>query len=173
MVRANNKRLEQILNDLTEVVSDLNIGLGVSENVILSPSNKLKTLTEAEQLDYITKVSDRIKRAFRGDILNLFNSVEEYLAFSLKTSGFTVNNKTIRECLSRALIANGVSAEFIASHQSSLVYRNSMAHRYNEPTTEELIEWWKINNKCYMDLILFIKAKYKNELSNANDMNCF
>lgn len=173
MVRANNKRLNQIVANLVEVISNLNTNLTILENIEIIPSANIRDLPEERQQEYVKMAINKLNDSFRGYILNLFSSVEEYLAFSLKTSGFSVNNKTIRECLSRALLADAISSEFSKAHKSSIAYRNNMAHRYNEPTTEELIEWWKVNKQYYIDFIEFIKDKYKNELNNTKNMKCF
>ena len=173
MVRANNKRLSKIVSNLSETILELNSTEALIDTVVVTSIELKQDIDEEERIKLIKKINSTIKSAFRGHILNLFTSVEEYLAYSLKESGISVNNKTLTECLSRCLFANGITTKFESTHRSSLKYRNNMAHRYNEPTTEELIAWWKINKQYYEDFMEFIEDKYKKELGNTKNMKCF
>lgn len=58
----------------------------------------------------------------------------------------------------------GITDSFLKAHKTSLKHRNNMAHRYNEPSTEELLTWWGENKEHYTSLLEYIKNRYAKEI---------
>lgn len=175
MVRPNSKRISKITYNLNEVIDRLNdIEILINTVDITGVISKNGSAIDTEII--LNKANQTMKDAFRGQIINLFVAVEEYLAFNLKASGFAVNNETVSECLNKSLCNSGITSDFLKAHKSSLKYRNNMAHRYNEPSTEELLIWWGTNKKYYSNLSEHIRTKYVKEIKSeatVKDMGCF
>lgn len=163
MVRPNNKRLEIILSNCTESVKKLEIArIKLSER----KTDSTRTDITKEHLEAILELIDTYQDVFRANAVNLFTSIEEYIAMSLRQSHISVSSKSVADCLKSCKENNYISEEFCTMHLKSLRYRNNIVHRYNEPTSKELQEWWELNRKYYLDFLDFIvnKSEFRDAL---------
>lgn len=113
-----------------------------------------------------------IKRSMELSFRSLFNSfqsiVEDYVAIVLKTLSIDVSRLYFRQCLDLCVENNFISREFSEGFKPSIKLRNDIAHGYDIPTTEVLIEYYKNNKDIYNEFLNNIKT-FKNSLNN-NDI---
>lgn len=98
---------------------------------------------------------------------SLFNSfqslVEDYISIVLKTVSVDVSKLYFRQSLDICIDNNFLSKEFIEKFNPSIKLRNDIAHGYDIPTTDALIDLYKENNEVYNKFILDIN-EFKNNL---------
>lgn len=115
------------------------------------------------------KDNEIVRRSMELSFRSLFNSfqslVEDYISVVLKTLSLDVSKLYFRQCLEACVENDFLSKEFIDKFKPSIKLRNNIAHGYNVPTTETLIEFYKENIDMYNIFILDIN-KFKDSLDN-------
>lgn len=101
--------------------------------------------------------SKLIKRSMELSFRSLFNSfqsiVEDYIAIVLKTLSVDVSRLYFKQCLDICVENNFISNEFLEGFRPSIKLRNDIAHGYDIPTTEVLLEYYKNNKNIYKELL--------------------
>ena len=113
-----------------------------------------------------------IKRSMELSFRSLFNSfqsiVEDYVAIVLKTLSIDVSRLYFRQCLDLCVENNFISKKFLDGFKPSIKLRNDIAHGYDIPSTEILLDYYKNNNEVYSEFLNNIND-FKNSL-NSNDI---
>lgn len=113
-----------------------------------------------------------IKRSMELSFRSLFNSfqsiVEDYVAIVLKTLSIDVSRLYFRQCLDLCVENNFISKKFLDGFKPSIKLRNDIAHGYDIPSTEILLDYYKNNKEVYSEFLNNIND-FKNSL-NSNDI---
>lgn len=128
MIRINSMRLQNIVNNYIDILSDLE-----------EDSSLYETLNENDK--YYKQVSN----SFRNNMKEMYTIFEEYLAFSLSSVGVAVTDNKLREYILNGYKLNIISEEFYNFYNKTLNIRNTFAHQYKKPTTKELVKLYKNN----------------------------
>ena len=109
-----------------------------------------------------------LKRSMELSFRSLFNSfqslVEDYISIVLRTLSVDISKLYFRQCLDLCIENNFLSKDFVESFKPSIKLRNDIAHGYDIPTIETLIEFYK-NNKDIYNKFLEDVSNFKNTLS--------
>lgn len=109
------------------------------------------------EIDETSKFYGSVRDAFRNGISDLYKVFEDYMACSLKREGIGVSNKTIRECIDIAVNHKCITLEFGEFYKDTLRVRNSFSHKYKQPSTEYLIEFYNENKEQFSNFIEHIE----------------
>lgn len=94
-----------------------------------------------------------IQRSMELSFRSLFNSfqslVEDYVAIVLRTLSVDISKLYFRQCLELCVENHFISEEFVEGFKPSIKLRNDIAHGYDIPTTETLLEFYKENQHMY------------------------
>lgn len=149
MIRINSMRLQNIVNNYIEILSDLE-----------EDSNLYETLNENDK--YYKQVSN----SFRNNMKEMYTIFEDYLAFSLSSVGVAVTDNKLREYILNAYKLNIISEEFYDFYNKTLNIRNTFAHQYKKPTTKELVKLYKNNIDILQNFKVFIENRLKENIKN-------
>lgn len=98
-----------------------------------------------------------IKRSMELSFRSLFNSfqsiVEDYVAIVLKTLSIDVSKLYFRQCLDLCVENQFISKEFLDGFKPSIKLRNDIAHGYDIPSTEVLVEYYASNKNIYEEFL--------------------
>ncbi|MBU3129435.1 hypothetical protein [Clostridium tagluense] len=112
-----------------------------------------------------------IRRSMELSFRSLFNSfqslVEDYVTIVLRTLSVDVSKLYFRQCLEVCIDNNFLSKEFMEKFKMSVKLRNDIAHGYDIPTTDTLIDFYRENREVYDRFILDIN-KFKNNLDQKD-----
>lgn len=153
MVRPNNKRLETVLSNCTEAIKKLET---TREQLGKRKIDSARIDVDTEYLEVLSELITAYQDVFRANVINLFTSIEEYIAMSLRQSHVSVSSKSVSDCLKLCKDNNYISEELYEVHIKSLRHRNNIVHRYDEPTSEELQKWWEVNREQYLKFSDFV-----------------
>lgn len=125
-----------------------------------------KCLAELEQF-YDEIVSHKydnnelIKRSMELSFRSLFNSfqslVEDYISIVLRTLSIDVSRMYFRQCLDLCVENNFLSQKFVEAFKPSIKLRNDIAHGYDIPTIDTLLNYFRTNRSVYEEYINNIK----------------
>lgn len=149
MIRINSMRLQNIVNNYIEILSDLE-----------EDSSLYETLNENDK--YYKQVSN----SFRNNMKEMYTIFEDYLAFSLSSVGVAVTDNKLREYILNAYKLNIISEEFYDFYNKTLNIRNTFAHQYKKPTTKELVKLYKNNIDILQNFKVFIENRLKENIKN-------
>ncbi len=149
MIRINSMRLQNIVNNYIEILSDLE-----------EDSSLYETLNENDK--YYKQVSN----SFRNNMKEMYTIFEDYLAFSLSSVGVAVTDNKLREYILNAYKLNVISEEFYNFYNKTLNIRNTFAHQYKKPTTKELVKLYKNNKTILENFKVFIEKRLKENIKN-------
>lgn len=133
-------------------IARLNVTISKCENCI-------KELEEFYNEIISGKYEDNkiIKRSMELSFRSLFNSfqsiVEDYIAIVLKTLSIDVSKMYFRQCLDLCVENKFISKEFLEGFKPSIKLRNDIAHGYDIPTTEVLVQYYASNKKIYEEFL--------------------
>lgn len=112
-----------------------------------------------------------VKRSMELSFRSLFNSfqslVEDYVVIVLKTLSVDVSRIYFKQCLEVCVKNNFLSKEFVEKFKPAIKLRNDIAHGYDIPTTDILIDFYKHNRKMYSRFVSDIK-EFKNSLEQKD-----
>lgn len=149
MICINSMRLQNIVNNYIEILSDLE-----------EDSSLYETLNESDK--YYKQVSN----SFRNNMKEMYTIFEDYLAFSLSSVGVAVTDNKLREYILNAYKLNIISEEFYNFYNKTLNIRNTFAHQYKKPTTKELVKLYKNNISILENFKVFIENRLKENIKN-------
>lgn len=149
MIRINSMRLQNIVNNYIEILSDLE-----------EDSSLYETLNENDK--YYKQVSN----SFRNNMKEMYTIFEDYLAFSLSSVGVAVTDNKLREYILNGYKLNIISEEFYNFYNKTLNIRNTFAHQYKKPTTKELVKLYKNNKIILENFKVFIEKRLKENIKN-------
>lgn len=157
MVRLNKMRLDKIISNFNECLEDIDLSLSnLSDNDLLSRYGM-----------------DRIlKNSIRHGVDSIFTNTEDYLGSILKKVGIGVSDKSLRDCITIAKNKNLIEPNFADCIISNIKIRNTFSHRYNQPSTETLIEFYTTNREVFLSQIEFMKKLIK-ESSEVDELDLF
>ncbi|MGL5415086.1 MAG: hypothetical protein ACRDAU_05455 [Clostridium sp.] len=111
-----------------------------------------------------------IKRSMELSFRSLFTSfqslVEDYVSIVLRTLSIDVSRLYFRQSLDMCVENKFLSSKFVEGFKLSIKLRNDIAHGYDVPTTEVLVNYYKDNKDIYRQFIKDItefKLTLKNE----------
>lgn len=147
MVRINNMRLNNIISNFSECLMDTDYSLMRLE-----------------------KSEDRMERrvfsnSIKQGVISIFTNCEDYLGMCLKKVGIGVTDKSFKDCLEYAVSFNLIDKDFANCLSNNMKIRNFMAHRYNQPSIEEIIEFYKVNRDAFTSQIKFMENLSKSALA--------
>lgn len=109
-----------------------------------------------------------LKRSMELSFRSLFNSfqslVEDYISIVLRTLSVDISKLYFRQCLDLCIENKFLSKDFVEAFKPSIKLRNDIAHGYDIPTIEILIEFYK-NNKDIYNKFLDDAMNFKSTLS--------
>ena len=147
MIRINSMRLQNIVNNYIEILSDLE-----------------EDSTLYESLNENDKYYKQVSNSFRNNMKEMYTIFEDYLAFSLSSVGVAVTDNKLREYILNAYKLNIISEEFYDFYNKTLNIRNTFAHQYKKPTTKELVKLYKNNIDILQNFKVFIENRLKENI---------
>ncbi|MEG1254927.1 HepT-like ribonuclease domain-containing protein [Clostridium sp.] len=109
-----------------------------------------------------------VKRSMELSFRSLFKSfqalVEDYISIVLKTLSVDVSKLYFRQCLELCVENQFLSEKFVEGFKPSIKLRNDIAHGYDIPTTETLVEFYKENKDMYSRFLVDVN-RFKDTLS--------
>lgn len=129
-------------------------------NTTISKSEKC--LSELDEF-FNELISDKyndnaiVKRSMELSFRSLFTSfqslVEDYVAIVLRTLSIDVSRMYFRQCLDLCVENNFLSNKFVEGFKLSIKLRNDIAHGYDVPSTQTLVNYYKNNKDIYEEFI--------------------
>ena len=147
MIRINSMRLQNIVNNYIEILSDLE-----------------EDSTLYESLNENDKYYKQVSNSFRNNMKEMYTIFEDYLAFSLSSVGVAVTDNKLREYILNAYKLNIISEEFYDFYNKTLNIRNTFANQYKKTTTKELIKLYKNNIEILQNFKVFIENRLKENI---------
>lgn len=150
MKKINIARLEMLINKSEKCVDELN----QFYNILLSKKYEENPIIERS-----------MELSFRS-LFNSFQSlVEDYISMVLRTVSVDVSKKFFKDCLDLCIENKFLSEDFVLGFKPSVKLRNDIAHGYDIPTKEVLMEFYGHNQHIYT---LFIEniVEFKKSLNN-------
>ncbi|MBC5628742.1 hypothetical protein H8S20_07555 [Clostridium sp. NSJ-6] len=149
MIRVNSMRLQNIVNNYMEILSDLD-----------EDSKLYSSMAETDK--YFKQVSN----SFRNNMKELYTVFEDYIAFSLSAVGVAVTDNRLREYILNAYKLKIIPEDFYEFYNKTLNIRNTFAHQYKKPTTKELVKLYKDNRDILKNFESFINDRLKIHIKN-------
>lgn len=150
IVKINNMRLNDLIYNLEECLEDINFAI-----------------EKLEATDENVMMLRMINNSIRCGIASIFTNCEDYLGMILKKNGVGVTDKSLRDCLRISIEQELIESNFGNCIIKAIKMRNSFSHRYNVPTTEELINFYTENKENFYKQLEFMKS-----LSSTNISYC-
>lgn len=147
MVRINNMRLNNIISNFSECLMDADYSL--------------MRLEKSEDKMERRAFSNSLKQG----VISIFTNCEDYLGMCLKKVGIGVTDKSFRDCLEYAISFNLIDKDFANCLSNNMKIRNFMSHRYDQPSLEEIIKFYKVNRDAFNSQIEFMENLSKSELT--------
>lgn len=72
--------------------------------------------------------------------------------------GIGITDKSFKDCLEYAVSFNLIDKDFANCLSNNMKMRNSFSHKYNVPTTEELVSFYKGNRLKFDKHLAFMKS---------------
>ena len=149
MIRVNSMRLQNIVNNYMEILSDLD-----------EDSKLYSSMAETDK--YFKQVSN----SFRNNMKELYTVFEDYIAFSLSAVGVAVTDNRLREYILNAYKLKIIPEDFYEFYNKTLNIRNTFVHQYKKPTTKELVKLYKDNRDILKNFENFINDRLKIHIKN-------
>lgn len=144
-------------------------------NVTISKTEKCLDELEEFYKEIILKKYENnalVKRSMELSFRSLFNSfqslVEDYISIVLRTLSIDVSKMYFRQCLDLCVENKFLSQKFVDSFKPAIKLRNDIAHGYDVPTIEALIDYYEVNKDIYKEYIANISS-FKDSLKE-NDI---
>lgn len=142
MVKLNRMRLNDIIANFNDCVRDIDFSISCLDDDKLIANENMERL---------------VKNSIRNGIFSIFTNTEDYLGSVLKKVGIGVTNRSLKECLLSAKQERLITPEFADCVLKNVNMRNTFSHRYNQPSTETLIEFYQDNREIFLSQIEFMK----------------
>lgn len=149
MMRVNSMRLQNIVNNYKEILSDLD-----------EDSSLFMTMNEDDR--YYKQVSN----SFRNNMKEMYTVFEDYLAFSLSVVGIAVTENKLRNYILNAYKLNIIPENFYDFYDKTLNIRNTFSHQYKKPSTKELVRLYNDNKIILEEFRGFLDLRLKNFIEN-------
>lgn len=149
MIRVNSMRLQNIVNNYMEILSDLD-----------EDSKLYSSMAETDK--YFKQVSN----SFRNNMKELYTVFEDYIAFSLSAVGVAVTDNRLRDYILNAYKLKIIPEDFYEFYNKTLNIRNTFVHQYKKPTTKELVKLYKDNRDILKNFENFINDRLKIHIKN-------
>lgn len=104
-------------------------------------------------------MADIARRAFKADMIDLFKVIEDYLAFTLKSIGVTVNELTIREALDMSLRAGKIDNKFYDQTIKHKIIRDKYSHHYGKPTFKQFLKFYEESREAIEKQLYIIEKE--------------
>lgn len=151
MMKINSIRFNTVINNFKECISNIEKDLNDYKNL------------DSEIIKKVPDIKRLIETTLRADIIDVFKIIEDYVALSLKSYGVGISNKTLNQALDKCLEENLINYDFRVMMKKNKAIRDSYAHKYNYPTTEDLIKFYLENKEIFKEHIkLMEKIKMEN-----------
>ena len=149
MIRVNSMRLQNIVNNYMEILSDLD-----------EDSKLYSSMAETDK--YFKQVSN----SFRNNMKELYTVFEDYIAFSLSAVGVAVTDNRLRDYILNAYKLKIIPEDFYEFYNKTLNIRNTFVHQYKKTTTKELVKLYKDNRDILKNFENFINDRLKIHIKN-------
>lgn len=121
------------------------------------------------------ELKDVYEQALRSCIFEIFKNAEDYLGMVLKKLGVGVTDKTFKDCINLAKDNKLINSEYADCIYRNIKIGNSYAHKYNVPSTAEIIKFYNSNKDCINKQITFMEdiLKEHNRNSKIEELGLF
>lgn len=147
MVKINNMRLMNIISNFSECLIDTDYSLMRLEGT-------------SDKMEYRA-----FSNSVRQGVISIFTNCEDYLGMCLKKVGIGVSDKSFRDCLDYAVRFNLIDKDFSICLSNNIRIRNCIAHKYNQLSIDEIINFYKNNRKVFDNQIKFMELLSRNEIN--------
>lgn len=144
-------------------------------NVTINKTEKCLDELEEFYKEIVSKKYENnslIKRSMELSFRSLFNSfqslVEDYISVVLRTLSIDVSRMYLRQCLDLCVENKFLSQKFVDAFKPAIKLRNDIAHGYDVPAIEALIDYYESNKQVYEEYIANISS-FKDSLKE-NDI---
>lgn len=155
--------------------SDIDIAILPMKEISYSECLRMNSELEEFYKEIISKKYENnalVKRSMELSFRSLFNSfqslVEDYISIVLRTLSIDVSKMYFRQCLDLCVENKFLSQKFVDVFKPAIKLRNDIAHGYDVPTIEALIEYYENNKEVYKEYIDNIRS-FKDSLKE-NDI---
>lgn len=149
MMRVNSMRLQNIVNNYKEILSDLD-----------EDSSLFISMNEDHR--YYKQVSN----SFRNNMKEMYTVFEDYLAFSLSVVGIAVTENKLINYILNAYNLKIIPENFYNFYDRTLNIRNTFSHQYKKTSTKELVRLYNDNKNILQEFRDFLDLRLKNFIEN-------
>lgn len=156
MMRVNSVRLQSIVNNYIEVLSDLEEDSSLYIN-----------------MDENDRYYKQVGNSFRNNMKEMYTVFEDYIAFSLSVVGVAVTENRLREYILKAYKLNIITENIYEYYHKTLNIRNTFSHQYKKPNTKSLLKLFKENRELFIGFTKFLDIQLEKQVKENNVSSIF
>lgn len=149
MIRVNSVRLQSIVNNYIEVLSDL------EEDSLLYIN-----------MDENDRYHKQVGNSFRNNMKEMYTVFEDYIAFSLSVVGVAVTENRLREYILKAYKLKIITENVYEYYDKTLNIRNTFSHQYKKPSTKQLVKLYLDNKDTLEEFRDYMKDRLTEYIKN-------
>lgn len=149
MMRVNSMRLQSIVNNYIEVLSDLDEDSSFYSN-----------------MDEDDKYYKQVSNSFRNNMKEMYTIFEDYIAFSLSVVGVAVTENRLREYILKSYKLKIIPENIYNYYDKTLNIRNTFSHQYKKPSTKQLVKLYLDNKDILEEFKEYMKARLEDYIKN-------
>lgn len=149
MMRVNSMRLQSIVNNYIEVLSDLDEDSSFYSN-----------------MDEDDKYYKQVSNSFRNNMKEMYTIFEDYIAFSLSVVGVAVTENRLREYILKSYKLKIIPENIYNYYDKTLNIRNTFSHQYKKHSTKQLVKLYLDNKDILEEFKEYMKARLEDYIKN-------
>lgn len=149
MMRINSMRLQSIVNNYIEVLSDLDEDSSFYIN-----------------MDENDRYYKQVSNSFRNNMKEMYTIFEDYIAFSLSVVGVAVTENRLREYILKAYKLKIIPDKIYNYYDKTLNIRNTFSHQYKKPSTKQLVKLYLDNKDTLEEFKEYMKVRLEGHIKN-------
>lgn len=149
MMRVNSVRLQSIVNNYIEVLSDL------EEDSLLYIN-----------MDENDRYHKQVGNSFRNNMKEMYTVFEDYIAFSLSVVGVAVTENRLREYILKAYKLKIITENVYEYYDKTLNIRNTFSHQYKKTSTKQLVKLYLDNKDTLEEFRDYMKDRLTEYIKN-------
>lgn len=149
MMRVNSMRLQSIVNNYIEVLSDLDEDSSFYIN-----------------MDENDRYYKQVSNSFRNNMKEMYTIFEDYIAFSLSVVGVAVTENRLREYILKAYKLKIIPDKIYNYYDKTLNIRNTFSHQYKKPSTKQLVKLYLDNKDTLEEFKEYMKVRLEGHIKN-------
>lgn len=148
-MRINSMRLQSIVNNYIEVLSDLDEDSSFYIN-----------------MDENDRYYKQVSNSFRNNMKEMYTIFEDYIAFSLSVVGVAVTENRLREYILKAYKLKIIPDKIYNYYDKTLNIRNTFSHQYKKPSTKQLVKLYLDNKDTLEEFKEYMKVRLEGHIKN-------